>query len=297
MSTYTITGATGNTGKNIASKLLEEGHTVRVIGRSAERLAPLVEKGAKAHVGSLDDENFLTTAFSGADGVFVMIPPNLQTENLREYQGKVGEAISSAIDKAAVRYVVHLSSLGAHMAEGTGPITGLHDQEQRLNNLAGVNVLHLRPTFFMENTFTSIGVIKNMGVNGSAIRGDLVVPMIATKDIARFAAERLARLDFSGHTTRELHGQRDLSLNEVTKVLGKAIGKEDLSYVQFPYEDAEKGMTDMGVSPSVAHSYIEMSKGFNDAVISGQESRSKENTTETSIEEFANVFAAVYKAG
>jgi uncharacterized protein YbjT (DUF2867 family) len=295
MKTYAITGATGNTGNVIVTRLLEEGNRVRVIGRSSGKLASLVDKGAEARVGSLEDEEFLTEAFRGADAVYAMIPPNFQAENVRVYQNKIGEVIAKAAKSSGVKHVVHLSSLGAHLPDKTGPITGLYDQEQRLNRLEGVHVLHLRPTFFMENLLSGIDVIKNMGVNGSPLNGDLKIPMIATNDIGEYAAERLSRLDFTGHTTRELLGERDLTMKEATKVLGQAIGKEDLSYVQFPYEDAEKALLGMGISADVARSFIEMDKGLNEGLIRREEARVSENTTKTTIEDFSKVFAAAYQ--
>ena len=296
MKTYAVTGATGNTGKIIVEQLLEKGNKVRAIGRSAEKLASLVEKGAEACVGSIDDETTLTKAFTGADGVYAMIPPDFQAKNFRAYQNHIGQAIANAITKARVRNVVFLSSIGAHLSEKTGPIVGLYDQEQRLNKLEGVDILHLRPTLFMENFFNNIGTIKNMGANGSPIRGDISIPMIATQDIGRYAAERLSKLDFSGHIAQELHGQRDLTMTEATSILGKAIGRDDLGYVQFPYEDAEKAMTQMGISPDGARTYVEMAKGFNEGIIIGVEPRSPENTTPTSLEDFAGTFAAAYNA-
>jgi hypothetical protein len=146
----------------------------------------------------------------------------------------------------------------------------------------------------MENLLSGIDAIKNMGVNGSPVRGDIQMPMIATQDIGQFAAERLLKLDFSGHSTRELLGERDLSMNEATKILGKAIGKEDLAYVQFSFEDTEKAMQGMGISPGVVSSYLEMNKGFNDGFIKGEEPRTAENTTKTSLEDFSKVFAAAF---
>lgn len=292
---YVITGATGHVGSEIASILLSKDQKVRVIGRSSERLQPFVDRGAEPRVGSLDDESFLADTFTGAKAVFAMIPPNLQAENVRAYQNRIGSAIARAIEKAGVKHVVHLSSMGAHLPEGTGPVTGLYDQEQRLNGLEGVSVLHLRPTYFFENLLSAIPVIRNMGVNGSPLRGDVSFPAIATKDIARIAAKHLLELDFSGKTERELMGQRDVTMDEVTKIIGKAIGKNDLSYVQFPYEDAEKSMVDMGLSPDAAHSLVELNRAINEGKAISGASRSQENTTETSIEEFARVFADAYE--
>jgi uncharacterized protein YbjT (DUF2867 family) len=294
MKTYAVTGATGNTGTIIASRLLEAGHKVRAIGRSKERLASLVEKGAEAHVGSMEDAGFLTQAFKGTDAVYAMIPPNLGAENYREYMNQIGEAITSAAESSGVKHVVTLSSLGAHLPEKTGPIAGLTDLEQSLNKLDGAHILHLRPAFFMENLMAGIDIIKNMGVNGSALRADIQMPMIATQDIGQYAAERLSKLDFSGHSTRELLGERDLSMKEATTILGKAIGKEDLDYVQFSYEDTEKALQGIGMSPSGASSIIELDKGLNDGYIKGEEPRTADNTTQTSMEDFSQFFAAAF---
>jgi uncharacterized protein YbjT (DUF2867 family) len=296
MHAYAVTGATGNTGKIVAGRLLEEGHKVRVIGRSDEKLASLVEKGAEARAGKIDDETFLTEAFTGVDAVYAMIPADMTVESVRAHQNRVGEALKTAIENAGVKYVVFLSSLGAHVPDKTGPIAGLHDVENRLNELTGAHVLHLRPSFFMENFLAGVGTIKNMGVYGSPTRGDVSLPIIATQDIGEYAAERLSKLDFTGHSTRELHGERDLTMAEATSVLGKAIGIDDLTYVQFPYEDAEKALTAMGFSPDGARSYSEMGRALNDGIVTAQEPRSKDNTTPTSIEDFSKVFAAVYNA-
>jgi uncharacterized protein YbjT (DUF2867 family) len=294
---YAITGASGNVGKRVSEILLEEGKKVRVIGRNEARLRPLVEKGAEPWRGSVDDAEFLTKAFEGASAVFAMIPPNKKAENMRAQQGRVGEVIATAIAKAKVRHVVDLSSLGAELPEGTGPVLGLHDQEERLNGISGVNVLHLRPTFFMENLFSGIPMIRKMGVNGSGLEADLKIPVIATRDVAEAAAASLLRLDFPHGAVKELLGERDISMNEMTAIIGKAIGRENLLYVQVPYADLEEILAAMGLSRDVARSYVELSKAFNDGLIgSGVTPRTAENTTGTSFEEFSKRFAEAYSA-
>ncbi|MEW6684329.1 MAG: NAD(P)H-binding protein [Nitrospirota bacterium] len=293
---YAITGATGNTGKRIAEALLAKGEQVRVVGRSAERLKALVDRGAEAFVASLDDVGATTRAFAGARAVYLMIPPPYAEPDVRGYQNRVGKALSEAVVAARVAHVVNLSSVGAHLAERVGPIKGLHDQEERLNRLAGVNVLHLRPVSFMENVLFNINLIRQAGINGTPLRADLAIPMIATQDIAAVATRRLLALDFSGKATQELLGQRDVSMAEATRILGQAIGKPDLPYVQFPYEEAEKAMVGMGLSPDMARAFIEMYRAFNDGILRPTEPRSAANTTPTSFEEFAKTFAAVYAA-
>jgi uncharacterized protein YbjT (DUF2867 family) len=291
-----ITGATGNIGSKLAELLLAGGRKVRVIGRSVERLAGLAKQGAEPAAGDLGDAAFLTRAFSGADAVFVMIPPNYAAEDFRAYQKRIGESIITAVRQSGVKYAVNLSSQGAELPAGTGPIVGLHDQEERLNGLDGVNVLHLRPTYFMENLLVNISLIQKMGIMGSAVRGDFRFAMIATKDIAEYAAARMVKRDFVGKTVRDLLGQRDISLDEAAAVIGRKLGMPGLRYATFPYEDAEKAMIGMGITPDLSRLYIEMSKALNDGRFAVGIPRAPENTTATPIEEFADLFAQVYHA-
>lgn len=291
---YVITGATGNSGRRIAETLLAAGKKVRAIGRDAERLGALVDKGAEPFVGSLEDARAMAEAFAGATDAYVMIPPKMDAEDFRAYQNEAGASLCSAIAEAGVERVVSLSSLGAELPEGTGPIAGLYDLEGRLNGLDGVAVLHLRPAYFMENWLLQIETIKRMHVAGSPIKEDLRMPMIAIRDIAEFAAARLLKRDFRGHTVRELHGQRDLTCQEAAHILGRAIGRDNLPYIEFAYDDYAKGMRAAGLSADAARAIAEMYYAMNEGAIHPNEPRSPENTTPTSIEDFAPVFAAVY---
>jgi uncharacterized protein YbjT (DUF2867 family) len=293
---YAITGATGNIGSKAAELLLARGEKVRVIGRDTIRLQTLVNKGAETAIGDMNDVSFLTRAFSGVDAVYTMIPPNYTATNFRVYQNDIGASTTEAITKAGVRFVVNMSSQGAELPVGTGPILGLHDQELRLNELAGVNVLHLRPTYFMENLLMNIPLINEMGIAGSAVRGDQKFAMIATKDIAARVAEYLVRKDFNNKTVKDLLGQRDLTLKEAIGVIGNKIGWTDLKYVQFTYDEAAKGMVAMGLSTDMSRRYIEMSKALNDGLFAVNRPRTSENTTPTAIEEFAETFAAAFEA-
>ncbi|TAN42334.1 MAG: NAD-dependent epimerase/dehydratase family protein, partial [Nitrospirae bacterium] len=151
-----ITGATGNIGRKITTSLLSQGRKVRVVGRDAGRLAGFAAQGAETAVGDLRDVPFLTQAFSGATAAFALIPPNVSAADFRAYQNEVGAGIAVAIQNSGVAHIVNLSSQGAHLTEGTGPVKGLHDQEERLNRLPDVNILHVRPTYFMENLLMNI---------------------------------------------------------------------------------------------------------------------------------------------
>ena len=291
---YVITAATGNTGQHITRTLLSKGARVRVVGRDAERLKPLAALGAEPFVGAAEDSKFMTQVFAGAKAVYTLVPPPYSAPQVRKFQNAVSQSYAEAITANQIRHVVNLSSAGAQLAQGFGPVNGLHDHEQRFNLLSDTHILHLRPGFFMENQFFNIALIKAQGINGSPLRAELAIPMIATQDIAAVAAQHLLALDFSGKSTMELLGQRDISMQEVTRILGAAIGKPDLPYVQFGYEDARAAMMGMGLSADMADVYVELYRYINDHGYPQLEARSAKNTTPTRFEDFAQGFAAVY---
>ena len=289
--TYVILGATGNTGSIIADTLLLRRKKVRVVGRDAGRLERFVRKGSEAFTGDVSDAVALTKAFRGARAAYLMLPPITS----REDQERESDAIAKAAKESGLRHAVYLSSYGAHVPEGTGPVVGLHSSEQKLNVIGGLNVLHLRAAYFMENNLAAIGMIHGMGIIGHALLPDLKLPMIATRDVGDYAAQRLLDLDFSGKQTRELLGERDLSMTEATAVIARGIGNPDLRYEQFSYDQMQQGLTQMGFSPKKAAVYIEMFKAINAGVLAAQEPRSRENSTSTSFETFVqDVFAPAY---
>ncbi len=296
-SRYVVCGATGNVGSKITRSLLAAGKPVRAIGRERVRLGPLAAMGAEPFPGDLGNAEFLAAAFAGAGGVFAMIPPKYDALDMTEYQNEVGEALASALENARVPRVVTLSSVGAHLPEGTGPIRGLHDFEAKLERLRDAGVVHLRAAYFMENLLWNIPAIRGHGVNGSPIRPDAPIPMVATKDIADEAVRLLLAENILGHSVRYLLGPRDLTLSEATRILGEAIGKPDLGYVQFPEDAARKVMIGMGMPESAAEAMLEMQRGFNSGRIRPTQDRNASNTTPTTLEEFAQtVFAQAYRA-
>jgi uncharacterized protein YbjT (DUF2867 family) len=292
-----IVGATGHTGKPAAEALLAKGEKIRVIGRDAKKLDPFVQKGAEAFVGHVEDAASMTKAFSGASAVYLVLPEDISNPNLRAHQELVSDSFAAAVANAHVPYVVNLSSIGAQQAEKTGPIVGLHNQEQKLNRIPGLHVLHLRPGYFMENLLMSIAPLRTLGSLPGGMVGDVPMPWIATKDIGAYAATRLAARDFSGSSVQELHGQRDISMKEAASVVGAAIGKPKLSYTQVPFMMLEPALVQMGMPKTTAALLIEMWKGANAGLIAPLEQRSAKNTTPTTIETFvAEVFAPAYNA-
>jgi len=290
-----VTGATGRTGRRVAEVLLAKGKEVRVLGRDARKLAPLVGLGAEPFVGKVSDVPYLMAAFAGADAVYLLLPEDMSQQDLRGHQERVSDCYAAAVANAHVRFVVNLSSIGAQHALGTGPIVGLHNQEQKLNGIAGLNVLHLRAAYFMENLLLSIAPLRATGTLPGGMRGDVAMPWIATKDIGTYAAGRLVARDFSGSSIQELHGQRDISMNEAATLVGKAIGKNDVSYVQMPGPILETGLLKMGLPERTAKLILEMWEGANAGLIVPLEARSERNTTLTSLESFIlEVFVPAY---
>jgi len=292
---YAITGATGHIGKRIVEQLMRAGKEVRALARQKARLSLLEQRGAQTWTGDLRDRDFLARAFTGAEAVYTMIPPAADSSNLREYQREVGEATAAALQCCGVRFVVNLSSLGAERSEGTGPVLGLHDQEERLNRIEALNVLHLRPAFFMENVLALVPLVRTRGLLGMALRADVRFPMIAARDIASVAAQRLLRLNFTGKSVQLLLGQRDVTMSEVARALGRAIGQPDLPYVQLGDEAALHGMRSSGVSDDVGRRYIELIHAINEGQAAAGIRRTSAETTPTSIEEFAMEFAEAYR--
>jgi len=283
---YSITGATGNTGSVIAAKLLARGEKVRVIGRDAKRLESLVRKGAEACVADVTDAGALAKAFTGAKAVYAMIPPNPASPDVSAFQERVSDALVAAITKGGVGHAVALSSVGADKPDKTGPVVGLHNLEQKLSSIAGLNALYIRAGYFMQNTLAQVGVIQSFGLLGGPLRADLLVAMIAARDIGDWAGEQLLRLDFSGKQARELLGQRDLTYREVASIIGQAIGKPNLSYSQFPAALVKPALLQSGMSSSMADLILEMSEALNSGYMAPLEPRSPQNTTPTRFEAF-----------
>jgi uncharacterized protein YbjT (DUF2867 family) len=294
---YAITGATGNTGSVIAEKLLAQGKKVRVIGRDAGRLARFVQKGAEAFASDLTDVAGLTKAFDGATAAYVLLPPNPAVADVRAYQERVSDALAAGIEKASVPKVVVLSSVGADKAEKTGPVLGLHSLEQKLNALAHLDAVYLRASYFLENLLPQVGVIQNFGMMAGPVRPDLRLPMIATRDIGAAAAELLLKPDFAGKEARELLGQRDVTYAEVASVIGKALGRPDLTYAQLPPQQLKPALVQMGMSANMVDLLLEMAEAMNSGHMRPLETRSERNTTPTSLETFAaEVFVPRFQA-
>jgi uncharacterized protein YbjT (DUF2867 family) len=265
-----ITGATGKTGSKVAAKLLERGETVRVVGRSAERLEPFREKGAETAVGDQCDVSFMTQTLTGADALYLLIPPKIDAEDFRTYYHTVTDAAVDAILMSGIGKVVFLSSLGGDKAGGTGPVVGLHDAEEALKTLKNVDIVFLRPAYFMENTLGMMEMITTRSITGGSMPGHIKMPVAATEDIADKAVELLVDRSFTGHTSVEIISDR-ISFDEIARILGRTLDIPSLRYMEFSDSDTIVAFMGMGFSRSVASSYVELMHGIADGLVKTQD--------------------------
>lgn len=289
---YVVTGATGNTGHVVAEKLLAAGKSVRVIGRDVTKLQPLVHKGAEPILGSLDDPRTLAAALTGARAVYAMIPPDYATADPGGHQRRIAEALAGAVRETRIPHTVFLSSFGAQNRTGAGPVSGLGRAEELFEAIPDVNVLFMRPAFFMENLYAALPMIKQ-GFIATPLLADLAFPWIATADVGQAVADELLALAFKGKSVRELHGQRDLTYAEATQVIGKAIGNPALKYLTAPEAEARNGMLQMGLQPALVDGFLEMYRALNERRMKPVQPRTDRSTTPTSIEAFAKGLAAM----
>lgn len=291
---YVISGSLGNISKPLAERLVAAGHNVTVISSKADKVAQIEAIGAKAAIGSVEDIFFLTNAFTGADAVYTMVPPNFGSGNWKKYIASVGEKYAAAIQASGVKNVVNLSSIGAHMADGCGPVSGLFFAEKALNALMGVNVKHLRPGFFYPNFLANIGMIKHMGIIGGNYGEGTKLVLVHPDDIAEAAAEELLGLSFSGKSVRYVTSD-EKTTDEVAAILGKAIGKPELPWINFKDENTVAGMTQAGLPQEIAENYAEMGAAMRSGEMASDYLLHRPDVFgKTKLEAFAPVFAAIY---
>jgi len=294
---YVLTGAAGNITRPLALQLLKAGHEVTVVGRNAENLKELAAAGASLAIGSVDDETFLTNTFKGADALYLMVPPNFGVPDMKVFIASVGKIYAKSVTGSGVKNVVALSSVGADIPKGGGPIDGLYQVEQSLNELKDVNVLHLRAGYFYHNLLANIGLIKNAGIIGSnlSVKEDKFV-IVHPNDIAAAVADALLNLSFKGHQVEYIVSDT-VSTSSIARELGTAIGKTDLQWVQFTDEQAQDGMEQAGLPKNVAADYVQMGKALNAGTLTNDFYKQGGKVKgKIKLSEFAREFAQAYNA-
>lgn len=292
---YILTGSTGNITKPLAQKLIEANHEVIIISSNESKASEIEALGAKAAIGSLLDAQFLTQTFSGADAVYLMIPPNFAVSDWLGFQKEISESFITAVKQSGVKNIVQLSSIGAHMGTGAGPIDGLAYLEKRLEVIEGINVVKLRPSYFYTNFYSMTDMIKHAGILGSNM-GDGNQKLVVThpKDIAEAAAKNLLSLNFKGQSI-EYVSSDIVTLSEIAKSLGEKIGKPELPWIAFSDEDTFNGMTQSGLPEIFAKGYVQMGKSIREGLIQEDYfNRNEKPQGKIKLDNFAKEFAQAY---
>lgn len=294
---YVITGSLGHISKPLTIELVKAGHDVTVISSNQDRIKEIESLGARAAIGSVEDVDFLQKTFAGADAAYTMVPPNFAAANIKDHIAQVDKNFAAAIKGSTVKYIVNLSSIGAHLPAGVGPVSGLYRGEQALNVLDTVNIKHLRPGYFYLNLFSNIGLIKNMGIMGSNFHvTNNKFALSDPADIAAAAAEELLKLNFTGHSVRYLASD-EVSTDSIASTIGTAVGKKDLPWVSFTDEQALNGMLQAGLPLEIANNYVEMGQSINSGVMYEDYWKHRPATLgNVKLGDFAKTFAAAYKA-
>jgi Predicted nucleoside-diphosphate-sugar epimerases len=293
MKKITITGSLGHIGSNLTRGLVARGVDVTVVTSKADRVADIEALGAKAAVALINDARALADAFAGADAVFAMTPPNLGGANIIANTTNAGKSIAEAITKANVKRVVMLSSIGAEQTEGTGPIVGLHNIEAIYSQLSDVNVTFLRAGDFYTNFYNDVPMVQHANILGGNYPADVKIPFVHPRDIAIAAAEELLA-DKTGNDVRYIVSDVRTP-GDYVKVLGNAIGKPELPWVEFTDEQSFGGMTQAGLTEEMANIYTEMGAGIRaHKLMADFEKQGSPVTGTTKFEDFAKEWAAAF---
>jgi len=280
-----ITTPTGNIGRELTQRLLDQGgHELILLARSPDKLKKEQAKGAKIVRADLGDAAAVKKATQGADALFFLCPPSFAVPNYRAYYAQLATNGADAVKANTIKHTVLLSSIGAHLSKGTGPILGLHDAEKIFTQVTkGLTIL--RPGWFMENHLWHLDTIKSLSSIFLPLSGDVTMPMIATVDIAERAARLITRPAPSRPTIVPLHGPREYSLDECAAIIGRVIGKV-VRHVQVPPAKAKEAMIGMGATENVADTMLEMYAGLQAGKVTDEVKRSPETTTPTTFETF-----------
>ncbi|WP_343667993.1 NAD(P)H-binding protein [Chitinophaga sp.] len=252
----TLTGSLGNIGKPLATQLINAGHEVTIISSNGEKKAAIQAIGGIPAIGDLHDVHFLVNTFKGADVVYTMVPPNFNVADYRAYSASLAKIFSAAIQEAGVTNIVNISSMGAHLPEGTGLTVGSYEMETALNKIPGVHIKHMRLPYIFTNLYGNISMIRHMGFMGANYDKDTRLVMVHPEDVADAVAVAI-QAPFTGNEIIYIVSD-DRTTAQVAAAIGKAIGQPDLSWVAFSDEQALAGIMQSGVREEIAHLLVEV---------------------------------------
>jgi len=288
-----VTGSLGRVGKPLTKTLVDKGHLVTVISSNPEKQKDIEALGATAAIGKMEDVDFLTSVFKGADAIHAMIPPTHAVPDPMARNISLGECLAKAIGQSGVKRVVYISSYGAHLDKGTGLIVGHHHIENALNALDLEALTHLRATYIYYNLYAYVNMIKTAGFIEANYGGDDRVVLVSPSDIAAAAVEALEGKDTGKKMSYVASDER--TCNEIAHVLGEAIGKPDLKWITQTDEQMQSGMLANGVPETVASQLVEMFGACHTGLLHEDYDLHKPKTFgKEKIEDFAKEFAAAF---
>lgn len=292
-----LTGASGNITKPVAEKLLKDGHDVAVIGRNASNLDSLVKLGAKAKIGSIEDHAFIKEAFKGADAVYTMIPAPYHVPEWIDYAYRIAKGYAESIRVNNISKVVNLSTYGAHRYEGTGPINSIAQLERALNELKGIDIIHLRAGYFYSNFYQQIPSIKQFGIVGSNHDGSIKMPFVHTRDIAEVVLNALTSSGWNSNSPYYVVSEV-ASFDEVAKTIGKALGKE-LSWTRFADDQLREGLTSANFPTHLVDKIVELGNQIQSGILTEHyfSLKNKPPLGAVKVDEFSIDFAKLYSIG
>lgn len=290
-----LTGSLGRIGQPLAEKLLQKDHAVTVISSNSERKSEIKALGAKPAIGSVEDPDFLTKTFTGADVVYLMEPPSNffdKNEDMHMFWTGIAENYKQAVQQSGVKNVIHLSSIGAHTDEGNGMLSAHHNVETILRALPEtVSIKFMRPVGFYYNMYAFIPTIKAEGTIIQNYGGDEKEPWVSPLDIASVISEEMD-MPFEGRTVRYIASD-EVSPNEVAKALGEAIDMPNLRWTVISDEQFENGLLDAGFSPQAAKGVTGMNAGRRNELYADY-NQNRPELGEVKLQDFAKYFASAY---
>src|SRR5689334_22413045 len=243
-----VTTPTGHIGNKLANLLLDRKSDVTLIARHPEKVKDLASRGAKVIAGEHSDSTVMEQALRGAEALFWLTPSEITSHDPLGMARRMAEAGASVIRKHPNLHVVQLSSAGAFLPSGTGPIVGLHDTEEKCR-AAGKNIVSLRPNEFMENVFFALPTIIGQNSIYTSIPGTAKAAFIASQDIAEIAAEFLLN-PVDGHHVVDIVCPQEISLDEWARIAGQSIGKQ-IRVLTVPEAQLKAAMSHSGMSPEM----------------------------------------------
>lgn len=249
----TVTGSLGNISRVLIEQLTAKGHEVKVISSNPERAGDIEKLKAIPLIGSLEDMEFVVQSFKDADAVYTMVPPDFSVSNYYEFSDKIHQNYVQAIEQNGIQYVVNLSSIGVAVA-GIAPLTNYYNLEKRLDEIPGLNVVHLRPAMFYTNFYGSLALVKQQSIIGHNLGETIDLLMTHPADIADAAFAFLNSLSFTSHQIEYVISDTKNG-SEIADILSETINKP-VNWIEFPDESLLASLLQNGFSADTAETLI-----------------------------------------